>query len=412
MPLSLFCRRCSSQVDLSDSFCQECGLGQSSELPPTGFQPAGFQPAGFPPTGFPPTGSSALTNSFQPGGLAGGISDNDWPALAPDPLPPQRQAEPDQSPQITSLYGQTYKFPNYQLDLDSCSSENLQINEQAEDAAQDEDALKESAQKRLHSPIFEGKHKSNQNLGMGGGLFMQASDYLMIFSVLVFSLFLGIFGYQSLNRLEKQSKAKTEAEFSEKLKQAKSSLNSDYRNSYKKLLPFVETGKLATDSVEYAVFNEAAYRLGVIELEQDKPELAVGYFKHVTKSSGHYARVREFLLHYVSPVAVQVLPESRPAKQSSSRRLFILSRKPVLQIPALAELGTAEASGSAADANTSGEVLAEKNEAIRKFSESEISEYNKLLAAYFAKHTDKNREEAATEIPSFREWIKQDKPAF
>jgi hypothetical protein len=46
-----------------------------------------------------------------------------------------------------------------------------------------------------------------------------------------------------------------------------------------------------------------------------------------------------------------------------------------------------------------------------KFSESEISRYNKLLARYFIEHS-KPGAEAGSEPPSFKEWLKQGKKAF
>jgi hypothetical protein len=45
-----------------------------------------------------------------------------------------------------------------------------------------------------------------------------------------------------------------------------------------------------------------------------------------------------------------------------------------------------------------------------KFSETDVSHYNRLLGAYFAKR--KASPEPGAEAPSFKEWIKQDKPSF
>ncbi|MBX9721965.1 MAG: hypothetical protein K2X81_11260, partial [Candidatus Obscuribacterales bacterium] len=165
---------------------------------------------------------------------------------------------------------------------------------------------------------------------------------------------------------------------------------------------------------QQSLYDEASYRLGQNELAGGNTEKAMDYFKKVSVESNHYVSAREIIFTNASPAvttpsqAATTKPLEKPRKRT---RVTVaapaLSSEKVLSIPVLDPEKSANV-----DSNSSAAVPAESNNEppTPKFSETDVSQYNRLLGSYFAKR--KVSSEPGTEAPSFKEWIKQDKPSF
>lgn len=397
--VTLMCRRCGSEIHFEDLFCQECGLSQEKNTAGREFQ-------------------------------ANESADNFWPTMDADPLGSGDQHN------YTNLFGQTYDFSNYQLDLEPEPDEGIKepLESSATELVEPETVLEPNTEAlpsgledaKLHSPIFDKADLADQKLGMRGGWGMVATDTAVVIAVLAFGLGLGFYAYSKQKTSAEKSRAAHSKTIEASVKTAAG--KSDYKTVYRQLLPSRILGQL--DEPKQILFNESAFRLGEQELQSGNPEKALEYFNQVSVESEHYVRARAIIFQHALPV----VQDSKTAEKASTKperkaRIFKqvsnalesspadLSEEPVLSIPVLEELKSTEGSPDTVISQTetsSNQSPESSNEATepptRKFSESEISQYNKLLGNHFRLH--KQRSEKSPEPPSFKEWIKDGKPAF
>lgn len=385
MPLTLICRRCGSDVFQIDSFCQECGLAQSRNRLDTEL--------------------SHSESAF------------DWPALEADPVPSY------DNPCITSLSGQNYEFGSYQLNLDPM------------DKAPEEET-------KLHSPIFDSAQHNYQaydnNLGMRGGWAMVLIDAASVLAIVAFVSALSYWGYKNHTAAANVQKKNSTQSALQTVKSA--AAKGEFEQVFKTLSP-LPSDELSEN--QRILLDEAAYRLGQNELAKGQVKKSMSFFNQVSIESDHYVSARQMIFSYASPVVPAQSNEGQEKAQRKSRRwqqpslagtdssstaaaenpksaraLITkedkkagLSDEPVLSIPLIPEIEKANKSqdNSPPEAESGKQV----EPGVRKFSESEISHYNRLLAEYFRIHGGKKHaEESTSEAPSFKEWLKQGKPNF
>lgn len=399
MQVILSCRRCSSETNAKDLFCQECGLEQDRKH------------------------VESIADSYGVG-----ISDHDWPALGPDPLSMQVE-----SPAVNKIFGQTYEFGNYQLDLEPIEDGDESACLQSEIASQSSSSQEITVQKnstgtitassaqKLNSPLLADEEGANKtkHLGMRGGWQMIAIDNAIVVVMLAFSVALGLFIYTSYKK-EKQLK-KTQLEKTV----TAAAVSEDYQSIYRHLLASKVLGQL--DDRKVVLFDEAAFRLGLKELQSGSADKAIEFFSQVSIGSKHYVRAQEIIFQHAAPrTAIAPTQEKQISKNRRKRTIrrepaepAKLSEEAVLSIPVIEELkNNAELKSNVeAESNTPQDVNSSQSEieqvATRKFSESEISQYNRLLGRYFAKRRKQSAgENDSPEAPSFREWLKEGKPSF
>ena len=372
-------------------------------------------------------------------------SDFDWPALGPDPMS-ERSAD---NLEIREIFAETYDFSNYQLDL---SSEQIQqeleaaveaITEtpveitpdtvtaaQAATGTTDGDTLKQ----KLHSPLFGQpsplltlnseltKKPVDNGLGMRGGILMVLLDNAIVFAIVCFAAVLLMFAYKIYQKTDTSKEQLHARQVQEKVKAA--AMKEDYESIHKQLAQLISTGESDLVERQQALFDEAAFRLGQKELAASNAAKAVDYLKQISVDSDHYVRAREMIFQFATPSqdnqsAVLEVPRTPRRRQAQTNETAVQSRpiseNQVLSIPELPELenlSTAENNKEDAAEPAEAQVTEGRQKvSVRKFSESEISQYNRQLAEYFARHSKRTKDEPL-DAPSFREWIKQGKPAF
>lgn len=425
MPLTLICRRCGSEVLAQDSFCQECGLTQANV-------------------------KDRVTLTPEPG--TAGFSDYDWPTMDADPL----SAAPVDNPAISNLFGQTYDFSNYQLDLSESkellASAELAANEseQAQLSTAEPAGITRSANEietaktdstestlkhvhKLHSPLFDEPDKFSKpvdnGLGMRGGWLMVLLDNAIVIAIVCFAVVLALFAVKLYQKTEAAKATQHARMISDKVKAA--ALRDDYHGIHKQLGILMADGKSDLVERQQALFDEAVFRLGQKELEAGNTVKAVDYFKQVSVDSDHYVRAREMIFQHVSPAQQEVAVEETPKPRSrrfradadaglttnapsntNAVRQILLNESPVLSIPEIPEIEKYNNSGNQGIAEDGSAQEPVAKSPSPKFSESEISQYNRLLAEYFSKHGKRSSDDEPADVPSFREWLKQGKPGF
>ncbi|MBX9685639.1 MAG: hypothetical protein K2X27_02990 [Candidatus Obscuribacterales bacterium] len=355
MPITLVCQRCGSEMHQSDAFCQECGLAQKKESLPEKHVP---------------------------------VSDFDWPALEADPL------KLYDAPPVNRSAEQTYEFANYQLDLEPLA---------AADPAE-----------KLQSVLIPkaAKSETDNKLGWRGGYAMLAIDLALPAALLCFVTFLSLFGYKQFQIHEKNKSTS----LLQSIKKAEA--KKDYEMLYKQL------SSLPTLSAKQRnLLDQAAYELAESYLAKGEKTKALQFFENVSVESDNYINARGQIFQYglpedlvkyeaknlrvkeavkAPPLETRKNPSPLPLKQD-----FKLSEEAVLSIPVIPEI----------EKSASGDVSAgptEEQSPAQKFSESEISQYNRLLGKFFAAQRDKEESgaENTTEAPSFKEWLKSGKASF
>lgn len=471
MPLTIICRRCTTNVQNGDRFCQECGFdlnpdehGAVAAVPQKGNQ-IDFSP-------------ESVNSPF------------DWPALSDDPAAATTRnwsspaferktaralesqsnlAAFDAAPTIESAEEFSASFDDNSV---FAIAEELVWNDNAPVSAASESAVKESTATKLHSPLLQKENKVAHKITSRPNSML--TDVALVISLLAFSGALGYQGYKSY--FTSQSNNKT------KLVQAAqtASQKNEYESAYKSLFALKIMSEKGLDEKQQAVFDEAAFQLGEKALNDGKTKDAVEYFKNISIDSNRYVKAQEIIFEDRNGNA----PQKRLSAQSgNSRRTqeltpdtvrnttsrkslspnvapnnpeLALSEEKVLSIPVIPEAENADSKpasesvetipgvrsahgllieDSPSDASTGASSSASENSYAEagkitalpgtatdqgkvaeaptpKFSESEISKYNRLLGRYFAKHSRKSSSTSAAEPPSFKEWLRQGKPSF
>jgi hypothetical protein len=264
---------------------------------------------------------------------------------------------------------------------------------------------------------------------MRGGWAMVAIDLAVLASVLSFVTVLGIWGYSNYQKQE-LARAKSHAQKLAISLQA-AVARQDYQMIYSSLMGAKNSSNVQLDERQQALFDEAAFKLGQRELAAGRDSAAADFFQQVSIVSDNYVSARQFLFNFsapsyqprVSPVQpVDTNGSNNRGQRISSRQQSLgtlperaqISDKPVLSIPVIPEIEKNKAeSQNAASQGPDGTVAATTSASeppTPKFSESEISRYNRQLAAYFAKQNAGS--DAGAEPPSFKEWLRQGKPTF
>lgn len=408
MPLNLMCRRCGNEVHFDDAFCQECGLPHDSS-------------------------SSQSLPAREP-------SDFDWPPLDPmyyaDPLP--------ENPAVTSLSGQTYAFANYQLDLESWLDERMEtaetsLNEpcavpQPDGALPACPQVPEFAPTSLPAGLPSDDFVRDNGLGMRGGWAMVLTDLAVAGAVVSFASVLAVWGYNSFQKQEIASQKAAQQKIMSTVLLA--SAKGDYRSVMDSLALWKAKTNRNLDEKQQLLLDEAAYQLGQKAIAAGRIAEAVSCLKQVSITSDYYVSARQIIFNYAAPsqqASNLSGPEEAPAaaapatglKQKRQNHLAVLfpdaapitpaapstpvlSTKPVLSIPIIPEIEKPSSDKQDAEATQA----KAPEPAAPKFSESEISRYNRLLARYFVKHAGQKNQDQSAEPPSFKEWLRQGKTAF
>lgn len=495
MPLTLICRRCSTESVIGDRFCQECGFelkpaensnegkapqkGTRFDFSPSGVNkyewpaleddPAENQPKAFStpaferkfsrykdkqvfgPGEFDPNkidaeadaaeaadfvGEQAFTSTSS---AEGSISSAEASAaIALNVIAETLQAEIPVNEPETARSSATPVVEIQEIAAQTPSEGSgaaspvmAEQNRPAESSEEQIDTAEASIQK-LHSPLLaKAETKTKDSSGMRGGIHVVLMDAGAIIAVLAFAGALGFWGYNSYQSSQKVAKEKLAA--SAQI----SSQKDEYAATYKSLFALNIISPNGLDDKQQAAFDEAAYRLGQKAMDAGQKVEAEEYFKNVSLSSQHYVRAQEILFRMNAPVTEeqplplkQPAPAARPVEAVSSQQPS-LSENRVLSIPEIPEISNPSkqakdddeaATGAESSSPTSGETgsagaegtaapeTAPAEAPIPKFSESEVSKYNHMLGSYFSKH--QGQHETGTEPPSFKEWIRQGKPAF
>ncbi len=386
MPISLICRRCGTEVHQDDAFCQECGL----KCPGADLAEGLSVPA-----------ASAATGSLAKAFARATLSDESETT---------RTATAVELPSFAALSASTAEASS------SASSSNAT---------------------RLNSPLFnKAEHPElvPNNLGWRGGWHIVLTDLAAIAVVIAFAVLLSNFAINTFKKEQQAQISKQVSSLSKKFKDA--AAKRDYKNALQGLMELKATRPL--NAREQALLDESAFRLGQEELSKGEKKNAIDHLKQVSVLSDYYVGAQETLFNVMLPAVLPSQPISA-TKNRRSRRMVAavpvaeagssastssaaigtttsstppgvqqgvqLSDEPVLSIPSIPEIE------SHAGNNTGGDTSAEKPEAspLPKFSESEISQYNHLLGAYFSR---RKVTKPANEPPSFKEWIKDGKPSF
>ena len=397
------CRHCRTEIYREDSFCQECGLAQNNQ---------------------------AAKSSYPLRQASSGISEFDWPALEPDPVSVLNC--PDlEGPSITSISSQTYAFANYQLDLqpwqadvdspDDCSSFSNTGSKTCSAAESNCNCCQSPALlSGLYRPESPAADSFNSKTGMCGGIAMVATDIAVLAAVISFVSVLGVWGYSNFQKTEKASGVAIMA------KARAAAVKADYQSVLTNLALIKAKTNGELDEGQQVLLNEAAYRLGEKEFAGGHAGSAMKYLNQVSITSDHYVSARQMIFNYTMPLhgffshpqaqADRVVAEGDEDKQKSSAspeatgQTAPLSDKQVLSIPVIGEI---EKNNGEMQIKSEAVPVNQEEAPVPKFSESEISRYNRLLARYFVTHNGKAADDtAASEPPSFKEWLKQGKKAF
>lgn len=362
MPISLICRRCGTELHTEDVFCQECGLKCPS-----------------------------AEKTFA-----------DGPSLSARAEGDERENSAEKQNQETISDWQSLERTLKQEDR---VSENSHAEAQVDEKAN-----------RLNSPLFNKSPQSTpiqNNLGWRGGWHVVVADLAAIVAVVAFGIMLTNFALHALKQNEKSQLSKKVSALSRQIKTATASR--DYAAVLKALADMKSARELTVQ--EQALLNEAAFRLGQEELAKGQKHNAIEHLKQVSILSDYYVGAQETLFNVILPVVQPSPPVQKIRNRRSPRRTAAipavqntpsLSSEAVLSIPTIPEIETKPETESEGNQNT------DKAEAapVPKFSESEISHYNRLLGVYFAKHKSDKASEEHPEPPSFKEWIKEGKPGF
>ncbi len=442
MPVTLVCRRCGSEVAVKDTFCQECGLTQKR----------------------PESAQSAVGQ---------GMSDFDWPALE-DPSSAAGTADYRVNSLQNETYDfSNYQLDLSEavsdealdeskaetaLSQNCCKSADLESNSSVQ-AVESETAIcatvdttcgaapESQEETKLHSPLF-GKDKPIENdLGHRGGSGMVLVNNAVVIAIVGFGLIFSFVGYKMYKDVDAKKNAKAVVSASAIIEKVKDdATKNNYQGVYDKLNELRSQGKTEDFKQQETLFSEAAFRLGEKALEAGDVQKGTEFLNQVPPDSQHFARAKELIMQSVSPTVQENKDAKEKAdpststdtKESSQRPVNLgsaeqppvntsrpaireLSERQVLSIPVIpeiekmnAETGT-ETSATAGTTESAGGNTIDPNKAVtppaHKFSESDISQYNRMLAEFLAKK-ESSSEQSSTEAPSFREWLKTGKPKF
>lgn len=425
MPLTLICRRCGSDLHAGDVFCQECGLQQATaacagiETNPSNGDPAKkFVPAkgaaeGDPAKEFITTESEQKQRSLSKNVQIGRSPSGCFPGSA------TFQAASSESESVSAAKmaaGLRTGHPCEQAEHGMIGRRVLpEVSQQA---------LGVSAA-RLHSPLFDATETKN-DLGMRGGWMMVSLDTAIVAFTVAFVVALGSFAYATY---KKYNLANDNATSTKAIADAqKAAAKRDFTAVYKTLSSMKSSGK-QLNSHQQALMDEALYRLGQEKYSSD-PKAAVSYLKEISIISDYYVSAQEMIFKYASPVVTNAggKAEEKAGLRRRKRRAAVvnavaspaaansrveISEQPVLSIPVIPEIEDKIKK----DKDTTGAETQEESipaePPLPKFSEAEISKYNRLLGAFLSTQSKEKREqENREEPPSFKEWIRQGKPAF
>lgn len=383
----LICRRCAYEVQSYDLYCQECGLKQETALlnEETVIRNESFESSNDSIRGGE-FGWPALSDAEYAIAENAADCDHDQNPLADDHVFDNFEQA---GPPITSICSQSFEFANYQLDLTPVA-----VCQAAGELQGDiNHVYSESKKSASGVSLLEADGQQTQldaepdnGLGMRGGWFMVASNYAVAASVCAFLSVLVCFVYTNFQN----SKAKTEEKKALSLSTQISShaQNENWEGLYRQLIAAKILGQLSPKQEQ--LFDEAAYRLGNKEMQLGNLEKALEYFASVSILSEHYVRAKEIIFQYATPdLTPKQEPRSRRRRQASQswqQSAPPLNTERILSIPELKELSSAEGQDQTADFAGSSSPPSSQNEPqVRKFSESEISDYNRLLRRHFEK---------------------------
>lgn len=519
MPLTLICRRCNTEVQTDDRFCQECGLdlpatreSDNSPIVPQSGNSFDFSPNESKQFEWPSLAedlSSSGAKAFSTPALERKFSrykDKEAELATPDsvlplpeqsdPLVEQKQDSPQQELQAPDLQVADQQVADLQaaeVALEAAAEASAESNALATvsianvptlatDTASDTTT---TTLRKLHSPLLEKEvhEKKTQAPKSGQSAFLM--DAAAILAVVVFATGLGYWGYSNYTKSESTRTSKLT-----KQTQAPSP-SSELLSTYKALFAQSILSQNGLDAKQQASFDDAALQLGQEALAAGKIDEAQEYLKNVSNSSGDYAKAQSLLKSSTTTsgeTTNQVSEPDAPLRRQTTQSRIVptdrqrLSDRRVLSIPVIPEIESSSKQEPAAEQtsesssqteepapnagngiviemageNSAGEAAAtpsttnggggvltfSPDNAIRstapqkpsrrkradrysaadtqnpaakeesptpKFSESEISTYNRLLGKFISAHGQKA---AQSEPPSFKEWIRKGKPAF
>lgn len=441
MPVTLVCRRCGSEVAVKDTFCQECGLTQQRQGAAQSAVGQGMNDFDWPALEDPNSGSSNSdyrVNSLQNETYDFSNYQLDLSEKVCEEDLNQAKAETalSQSCCESAAPEMNVSVPGFESETATCTAIDTTCSAKPDSFAET----------KLHSPLF-GKDKPIENdLGHRGGLGMVLVDNAVVIALVCFGLIFSFVGYKMYKDADakKNTKAVVSASaFFEKVRD--DAKNNNYKGVYDKLNELRSQGKTEEFKQQETLYNEAAFRLGEKALEDGDVQKGSEYLNQVTPDSQHFARAKELIMQSVSPtvqegkgVKENSVPSTSTGTKESSQKsvnpasaqlptvtvnrpmVRELSNRQVLSIPVIpeiekmnAETETTTAAAGTAE-STSGNTI-DPNKAVtppaHKFSESDISQYNRMLAEFLAKK-ESSGEESSSEAPSFREWLKTGKPKF
>ena len=534
MPLTLICRRCTTELQTDDRFCQECGLlvpgdgsaSNSAVVAQRGnsfdFSPNENKKFEWPALTEDPAAASA--KAFATPAMERKFSRyKDQQSAVGDEASADLQCAPEltdaiaashcdsfpgaqqSSDQIQVAPAQSETGPSVEQTVSRTPQENPQSANPAESAetaaiqtssetesmataslvsatpATDTTSDTATTVKRLHSPLLE-KETSNKKEGVTQPkprVFLM--DATAVLAIVALAAGLGYWGYSNYSKVDHIKDTK-----SVKISQ-ESSQNKELLSTYKSLFAMSILSQKGLDAAQQATFDDAAFRLGEEAFNAGKMAEAQDYLKNVSTSAANYSKAKALIQKAsgLDSTTKSVESTATQAERSGTARVSQttkpqsnladprqLSERKILSIPVIPELETPsdtnasseespqdssasseEAGGSAnglsiemagQPSNASGETASSStthggggvltfspDNAMRpsvpgrptgrsraatkaepptpKFSESEISTYNRMLGKFISAHGQKA---AQTEPPSFKEWIRKGKPAF
>lgn len=449
MPVTLVCRRCGSEVSAKDIFCQECGLTQNHEKTPKPAVGQGMSDFDWPALEDPM--SDTNSGDFRVNSLQNQTYDfSNYQLDLSETDSTEHEATAEAETVLNENCCQDTSATQVELNTtaDCCKTEASASSALATLVSTTDSVTEETAEK-LHSPLFGKDKPIENNLGLRGGIGMVLIDNAVVIALVCFGLIFSFVGYKMYKDKETKkatvNKVAVDNSIIEQLKA--DAMKNDYQAVFDKLNGLRSQGKMEQFNKELPLFNEAAFRLGEKAIEDGDISKATELLKQVATDSQHYARAKELILQSASssaataPVVSAKLGSDKPAEGTQAEAtpqrgvepapVVVATPKPVareisdkqvLSFPVIPEIEkmTAEnnaATGSPAATTTDGQASTgiDPNKATpaasHKFSESDISQYNRMLAEFLAKK-EASGEDASAEAPSFREWLKTGKPRF
>lgn len=449
MPVTLVCRRCGSEVSAKDVFCQECGLTQNHEKTPKPAVGKGMSDFDWPALEDPMSDSN--TGDFRVNSLQNqtyDFSNYQLDLSETDSTEYEATAEAETVLNESCCQGSLANEVEPNSTTDCCETDSSAASTVATMASITDSGTEETAAK-LHSPLF-GKDKPIENdLGLRGGIGMVLIDNAVVIALVCFGLIFSCVGYKMYKDNETKkatvNKVAVDSSIIESVKA--DATRNDYQAVFDKLNGLRSQGKMEQFNQEQPLFNEAAFRLGEKAIEDGDINKATELLKQVAPDSQHYARAKELILQSTSRSATtapaisaklgsdnstdatqanataQRSTDAAPAVVAAPKPVVReISDKQVLSFPVIPEIEKMTADNNAASGSTAATAAdgqastgIDPNKATpaasHKFSESDISQYNRMLAEFLAKK-EASGEDASTEAPSFREWLKTGKPRF